>query len=107
MVRISLPAAALTGVMHDRIASPFLCTVQAPHRAMPQPNFVPVSPRMSRTYHNRGILGSPSKGRSIPFTLRLIIGPPFSSPPAFYLPREKTQPTSKLDVKPRPLVSLF
>lgn len=69
IVRMSLSAAELIGVMHERIASPFLCTVQAPQRAIPQPNFVSVSCRMSRTYHKRGMLGSPSKVRSIPFTL--------------------------------------
>src|ERR1700675_648006 len=44
---------------------------------MPQPNFVPVSPSTSRRYHNRGMLGSPSKLRSIPFTLSFTIGVPF------------------------------
>src|SRR5271156_564446 len=77
MVRISLLAAALIGVMHDRIASPFLCTVHAPQRAIPQPNFVPVSPRMSRKYQSRGMLGSPSKARSVPFTLSFTIRVPF------------------------------
>src|SRR5271169_3344945 len=62
--------------MHDRIALPFSCTVQAPQRAIPQPNFVPVSPKMSRRYHNSGRLGSPSKMRSIPFTLSFTIRVP-------------------------------
>ena len=30
-----------TGVMHERAGFPSTCTVQAPHSAMPQPNFVP------------------------------------------------------------------
>jgi hypothetical protein len=34
IVRMSLSAAALISVMHERIASPFLCTVQAPQRAI-------------------------------------------------------------------------
>jgi len=34
IVRILLPAAALSGVIHDRIASPLLCTVQAPQSAI-------------------------------------------------------------------------
>ena len=29
-------------VVQERTASPFRCTVQQPHRAMPQPYFVPV-----------------------------------------------------------------
>jgi hypothetical protein len=72
IVRMSLSAAELIGVMHERIASLFSCTVPAPQRAIPQPNFVPVSCRMSRTYHKRGMLGSPSKVRSIPFTLSFV-----------------------------------
>jgi len=32
-----------TGVAQARIACPSMCTVQAPHEAMPQPNLVPVS----------------------------------------------------------------
>jgi hypothetical protein len=57
--------------MDDRIALPFLCTVQAPQRAIRQPNFVPVSPSVSRKYHNSGMSGSPSNLRSTPFTLEL------------------------------------
>jgi hypothetical protein len=71
-----LPAAPLIGVMDDRIALPLLCTVQAPQRAIRQPNFVPVSPSVSRKYHNSGMSGSASKLRSTPFTLSFtILGP--------------------------------
>ena len=45
MVVIFLPCAAETGVTHERVAWPSMCTVQAPHSAMPQPNLVPVSCR--------------------------------------------------------------
>jgi len=38
----------LTGVTQERMATPFRWTVQAPHRAIPQPNFVPVMPSTSR-----------------------------------------------------------
>jgi hypothetical protein len=41
---IFLPAAADTGVTQERIGWPSRCTVQAPHRATPQPNLVPVRP---------------------------------------------------------------
>ena len=35
-----------------------MCTVQAPHSAMPQPNLVPVMPSVSRrTHEQRGIRG--------------------------------------------------
>ena len=49
-----------TGVMHDRVARPPTWTVQAPHMPMPQPNFVPVSPTMSRITHSSGVSSSAS-----------------------------------------------
>src|SRR5512145_1591315 len=42
MVVIRFPAAAETGVMHERAGCPSMWIVHAPHRAAPQPNFVPV-----------------------------------------------------------------
>ena len=51
------------GTPQARTASPFMCTVHAPHSATPQPNFVPVSPSSSRRYHISGIDGSPSNDR--------------------------------------------
>src|SRR6478609_9464469 len=57
MVVISSPSTVPIGLEHERMAFPFWSTVQAPHKAMPHPNFVPVSPRMSRRYHNNGISG--------------------------------------------------
>ena len=36
---------------------PSICTVQAPHRPAPQPNFVPVSLRCSRTTQSSGVFG--------------------------------------------------
>src|SRR3954462_13855681 len=44
MVVIFLPAAADTGNEQERVGVPSMCTVQAPHWAMPQPYLVPVSP---------------------------------------------------------------
>src|ERR1041385_280920 len=76
MVVISAPPTLLMLVTHDRIALPSRCTVQVPHSAMPQPNFVPVSPSTSRKYHSSGRSGSPSKERSTPFTFRGIIFAP-------------------------------
>src|ERR1700682_6509280 len=40
---------------------------------MPQPNFDPVSPKMSRRYQSSGISGSPLKDCSAPFTVSWII----------------------------------
>src|SRR5689334_8024969 len=60
MVVILCPATRETGATHERIASPFRWTVQAPHWAMPQPYLVPVRPRFSRNTHGSGVDGSTS-----------------------------------------------
>src|ERR1700682_6349102 len=60
MVVMRLPATSLMLVTQLRIALPSTCTVQAPHRPIPQPNFAPVSSSRSRRYHSTGIAGSPS-----------------------------------------------
>src|SRR5438132_12436493 len=60
-------------VTQERVACPFTCTVHAPQRPTPQPNFDPVSPKMSRRYQSRGISGSPLKDCSAPFTFSWII----------------------------------
>jgi len=44
MVRIVLPTASPAVNWHERVATPSTWIVQAPHWAMPQPNFVPVRP---------------------------------------------------------------
>jgi hypothetical protein len=69
MVVTRCPSARATGVTQDRTASPFRCTVQQPHIAMPQPYFVPVSPRWSRSTQSSGVLGSTSTLRTLPFTV--------------------------------------
>ena len=55
-----------TAVKQARVAWPSMCTVQAPHCAIPQPNFVPLRFRTSRTTHNRGISGSASACTALP-----------------------------------------
>src|SRR5260221_2731677 len=74
MVVISLPAASATRLTHDRIASPFRWTVQAPHCAMPQPYLVPVSESVSRSTQSKGVPGSTSTFIVLPLTLRVING---------------------------------
>src|ERR1700733_8619945 len=54
--------------------------VQAPHCAMPQPNFVPVRPNSSRTTHNSRVSGSISSLCVVPLTLSVIIEPSLSTP---------------------------
>jgi len=61
----SLPSAAEIGVTHERVGRPSRCTVHAPHSAMPQPNFVPVSPSSSRSVHSSAV--SPGDRRSPSF----------------------------------------
>src|ERR1700738_2929270 len=73
MVVMFLPPAALTGNEHERVATPSMCTVQAPHCAMPQPYFVPVSPIHSRIAHNSGGLGSTSTSCAVPLMVRRSI----------------------------------
>src|SRR5262249_30014727 len=58
MVVTDLPSTMDIGVAQARVACPSMCTVQAPHDAMPQPNFVPVSLRCSRRTQSSGVLGS-------------------------------------------------
>ena len=73
MVRMFLPAACFIVMAQLRVAAPFTCTVQVPHRPTPQPNLVPVMSSTSRKYHNSGMSGSPSNLRLVPFTLSWII----------------------------------
>src|SRR5690349_13250431 len=58
--------------MQLRVAAPSICTVQAPQRPLPQPNFVPVSCSSSRRYHKSGSSGSPVKVRLTPLTVQAI-----------------------------------
>src|ERR1700704_3356443 len=71
MVVIFLPAASLTDVWQDRTASPFRCTVQAPHRPAPQPNFVPVICNCSRMAQSTAESAAASPDIFRPLMLRL------------------------------------
>src|SRR6266852_1977825 len=55
IVVIFFPSMLDTGVMQLRVASPLICTVHAPHSAIPHPNFVPVMFRVSRNTHSKEI----------------------------------------------------
>ncbi|MNN45434.1 hypothetical protein D3C81_1597700 [compost metagenome] len=77
MVVTSAPTMLLTGITQERTAAPFMCTVQAPHRAMPQPNLVPVMPSTSRSTQSSGVSGSTSTLCSVPLIFRVrAISPP-------------------------------
>src|SRR5580765_1510284 len=69
IVVMARPAAAPAGVTHDRAGMPSRFTVQAPHRATPQPNLVPVRPITSRSTQSRGM----SAGTSTCCFLPLIV----------------------------------
>src|SRR6266404_8444511 len=72
MVRICAPSRAPIGTEHDRMAVPLICTVQAPHCAIPQPNFVPVKPITSRSTQRSGVSGSIPICRDAPLMLIVI-----------------------------------
>src|SRR5215831_12206873 len=80
MVVTFFPCTLETGVMQERAASPLMCTVQAPHSAMPQPNLVPVRSRVSRNTQSRGICGSTFTVVNLP--LRVNVVAMMSSPAA-------------------------
>jgi hypothetical protein len=71
--------------------------VQAPHIAIPQPNFVPCSPATSRIAHNNGMFGSASSAMLLPFkkkvvdmiTPRGIDSPRILLSPVLFKPAEK------------------
>src|SRR5450759_552057 len=73
IVMTFLRAAAETGVEQERTGLPSRCTVQAPQSATPQPNLVPVMPRVSRSTHRSGVSGLSPTEIFLPFTLREII----------------------------------
>src|SRR6478672_6588349 len=73
MVVIFLPAASAAGVLQERTGLPSTCTVQAPQRAIPHPNLVPVRPRVSRRTQSSGVEGSASTLRAWPLISRVIM----------------------------------
>src|SRR5450432_4228274 len=80
MVVICLPTASLTGTPQERVATPLMCTVQAPHCAMPQPYLVPVSPTFSRIAQSRGVSASTSTSIVLPLIVRFAIAFPLDGP---------------------------
>src|SRR4051812_8645341 len=73
---------AEVGVIHDRVATPLMSTVHAPHWPSPQPNRGPWRPRSLRRIYNSGVEGSISSVCVPPFTFNvilLIVQPPYES----------------------------
>src|SRR6266481_1595977 len=71
-VVISLLTAEV-GVMQDRVATPFMSTVHAPHWPSPQPNRGPCRARSLRRVYRSGVDGSISKVCIPPFTFSVIL----------------------------------
>src|SRR5207302_5876621 len=67
------PAAPEHGIWHDRTAFPFSSTVHAPQTPTPQPNFVPVNPRLSRMSQSNGVSSSASTTCLAPLTVKSIL----------------------------------
>src|SRR6266852_8063474 len=72
MVVTFLPATLEIAVTQERVASPLICTVQAPQSAMPQPNFVPVMFSVSRRTQSSGMSGLTSTDFAVPFKVKLM-----------------------------------
>ena len=73
MVVIFLPMASPSCTLQERTGAPSICTVQAPHCAMPQPYFVPVRPRFSRGTQSSGVSASASTSKLFPLTERMAM----------------------------------
>src|SRR5581483_7479573 len=76
MVVTRAPATAESVVTHERTALPFTCTVQAPHCAIPQPYFVPVSFSSSRITQRSEVLPSALAATIFPLRVNETILPP-------------------------------
>ena len=66
----SVAATVEAGRTQERVGTPSMCTVQAPHCAMPQPYFVPCKPATSRSAHRRGMSGSALSVMALPFSVK-------------------------------------
>src|ERR1700730_2276682 len=73
MVVTSRPCTASIGVTQARTASPFTCTVHAPHSALPQPNLVPTSFSSPRSTHSSGVSGSAFTVTVLPLIESVVI----------------------------------
>src|SRR5262245_60822068 len=66
---MDLPSTSETGIAQERVALPSMCTVQAPHEAMPQPNLVPVSLMGSGSTQRSGVLPATPNSLRCPWTV--------------------------------------
>src|SRR5437016_9805992 len=68
------PATVAIAAPHERVATPLIWTVQAPHNCKPQPNLVPVIPSVSRKTHSNGICGETSTLCRFPLRVNSMAG---------------------------------
>src|SRR5437763_10797736 len=68
------PAILETGAPQERVATPLMCTVQAPQSCRPQPNLVPVRPSVSRKTHSNDICGETSTDCRFPLRMNSMAG---------------------------------
>ena len=64
------PATSDTRVWHENARLPSMCTMQAPHSPVPQPNLVPVSLSSSRITHNSGVSAGACERAGLPLTVK-------------------------------------
>src|SRR6185295_22537 len=77
---VAIPSSVVTspltldvGVTHDRVATPSMITVHAPHCPRPQPNRGPCRSRSLRRIYSSGVEGSMSTVRVVPLTFRVTL----------------------------------
>src|SRR5437660_10992635 len=102
MVVISDAPTLSIAVMQERVAAPSMCTVQAPHSAMPQPNLVPVMPSTSRSTHSSGVSPSISTLWLVPFTLIVSA----MTPPVVFRPASRSLFRPKLSERAQPVLHM-
>src|ERR1019366_1133477 len=73
IVVTSAPASVETRRWHERIGAPLMCTVHEPHWPMPQPNFVPLRSRWSRSTQRSGVSSATSTVLDLPLTLNVTV----------------------------------
>ena len=71
MVNTLAPLTCSAKTLQDLVAAPSTSTVQAPHWAVSQPWWVPVSPSCSRSKSTSRVEGGTAKATGWPLTCRL------------------------------------
>src|SRR5205085_1777505 len=72
IVVIFFPATVCSGVLQERIASPFASTVHEPQKPRPHPNLVPAIPTSSRKTHKSGVSGGEETMCALPLIVRFV-----------------------------------